>query len=148
MHRQLTTVLVFLLIVLTSAAPLIVQEIQKPPSKQTASTSTMSRSDDSQTASFNVPLPTIHKQAQKLSLKLNEFNYDPLADLPFIHNVIPSANRDLPTVHNKHNPPMILIVPLASRNVMLQTYHHLMRVECHSYIVQNHQSTLTSPMPD
>ena len=109
MHRQLTTVLlVFLLIVLTSAAPLIVREIQKPQSNQTASTSTMSRSDDSQTASFNVPLPTIHKQAQKLSPKLN----DPLADLPFIFSVIPSTNRDLPTVHNKHNPTMISDFPI------------------------------------
>lgn len=109
MHRQLTTVLlVFLLIVLTSAAPLIVREIQKPQSNQTASTSTTSRSDDSQTASFNVPLPTIHKQAQKLSLKLN----DPLADLPFFFSVIPSTNRDLPTVHNKHNPTMISDFPI------------------------------------
>ena len=43
-----------------------------------------------------------------MSLKLN----DPLADLPFFFSVIPSTNRDLPTVHNKHNPTMISDFPI------------------------------------
>ena len=98
MRLQTTALLVLLLTVLTSAAPLSV-ESQKPPSILTPSNSTTS--GDSQTSSSTVPLPTTHKQTQESSLKLD----DP--DFPIIHSIIPSAaspDSELPTLHNKQKP--------------------------------------------
>ena len=98
MRLQTTALLVLLLTVLTSAAPLSV-ESQKPPSILTPSNSTTS--GDSQTSSSNVPLPTGHKQTQESSLKLNG------PEFPFVHSIIPSAaspDSDLPFIHNKQKP--------------------------------------------
>ena len=93
MYLYATPLLVLLLTILTSAAPIV--ESEEPLSTQTASNSPIS--DQSQ-PSTDVVLPTVHDRTQQ-PLKLND------ADFPVIHNKQKPAESSLPLGYKKRDIP-------------------------------------------
>ena len=120
MPLQTNALLVLLLTVLTSAAPLSV-ESQKTPSTVTSSNATTS--GDTQTTTSNVPLPTIHEQTQESSLKLNN------AGIPwiFLHSIVPPAaspGSNFPVIHTDKQKPVNSDIPLVYKRDVEFPYIH------------------------